>query len=351
MVAKRISYGDLVKGQNLKLTIPVTGDLDHIYGFERRGRSAHEAGQRVHSSASRSRTAAIRAKVTAQETWATDVATRDAARAHGSSQNAGIDSSFPSGELDKTRFPNPQVVVKRQPRGRGGAHRVGSDSGLPAGRRQPNGRIGKGCRVKKVSSLSAEGVDWKSDPRDEERSQQGGHRTARWGGRRSSRPPISCRTGSMLLSARPWPSPIPADGTVHPHAQSEPPGAARPDGHDARDDCRKGDRATYPGAGHYGRSNGGNAGRGRRSGDPSQGSRQAGSRAVDARRGYPVVYAVAGGLLRYENRVWTHTAKLRPTRSTTTCRPCRTIGLSAPSLRACPQCPRPLIKGDSSHQR
>ncbi len=45
---KSISYGDLVKNQQLKLTIPVKGDLTSIYGLDHRGQSADEAGQRVH---------------------------------------------------------------------------------------------------------------------------------------------------------------------------------------------------------------------------------------------------------------------------------------------------------------
>ena len=45
---KSISYGDLIKGQQLNLTIPVARRSDQHHGLERQGKSAHEAGQRVH---------------------------------------------------------------------------------------------------------------------------------------------------------------------------------------------------------------------------------------------------------------------------------------------------------------
>ena len=45
---KSMSYGELVKGQQLKLTIPVSGDLTSIVGLTVTRQSAHEAGQRIH---------------------------------------------------------------------------------------------------------------------------------------------------------------------------------------------------------------------------------------------------------------------------------------------------------------
>ena len=45
---KSISYGDLVKGQQLKLTIPVSGRPHQHHGADGRGQSADEARERVH---------------------------------------------------------------------------------------------------------------------------------------------------------------------------------------------------------------------------------------------------------------------------------------------------------------
>ena len=54
---KKISYGELVQGQQLKLTIPVTGDLTNMFGLTVTGNPPLKPDQRVHrSSASRSRT-------------------------------------------------------------------------------------------------------------------------------------------------------------------------------------------------------------------------------------------------------------------------------------------------------
>ena len=55
---------------------------------------------------------------------------------------------------------------------------------------------------------------------------------------------------------------------------------------------------AYPGPGHYGRSNGGNAGAEDEAVLLSQGRRQAGARAVDARRRHPVVHAIGGCFFR-----------------------------------------------------
>ena len=62
---------------------------------------------------------------------------------------------------------------------------------------------------------------------------------------------------------------------------------------------------TYPGPGHYGRSNGGNAGAEDEAVILSQGRRQARARAVDARRGFAMVHAVARCDLRRADRGWT----------------------------------------------
>ena len=56
---------------------------------------------------------------------------------------------------------------------------------------------------------------------------------------------------------------------------------------------------AYPGPGHYGRSNGGNAGAEDEAALLVEGGRQAGARAVDARRRHPVVHAIASCFFRY----------------------------------------------------
>ena len=94
-----------------------------------------------------------------------------------------------------------------------------------------------------------------------------------------------------------------ADGTVHIYTHNQNPQALR--GEIAQMLGIPMDHIvvrTFIGPGHYGRSNGGNAGGGRRSSHSVEGGRQAGARAMDARRGFPVVDAVAGRVLGHPDR-------------------------------------------------
>jgi nicotinate dehydrogenase subunit B len=59
---KSISYGDLVKGQQLKLTIPVERRPDQHHGIDHHGQSADEAGERVHVIGKSFRNTVIRPK-------------------------------------------------------------------------------------------------------------------------------------------------------------------------------------------------------------------------------------------------------------------------------------------------
>ncbi len=110
---KSMTYGELVKGQQLKLTIPVKGDLTSIMGltvdgnppmkpvseYTVIGKSYPEQRHRFQSC--RQRNLGYRR-----------AAARHAARAHGASEDARLDARCPPAKLDKTRFPNAQVVVK-----------------------------------------------------------------------------------------------------------------------------------------------------------------------------------------------------------------------------------------------
>ena len=110
---KSMSYGDLVKGQQLKLTIPVSGDLTSIMGLTVTGNPPHEAGQRIHRlSASPSGTPSSRPKSPLARQWATDVRLPGMLHARMVHPKTLGSTLVSVGELDKTRFPNAQVVVK-----------------------------------------------------------------------------------------------------------------------------------------------------------------------------------------------------------------------------------------------
>src|SRR5271154_1888515 len=109
---KSISYGDLVKDQQLKLTIPVSGDLTGIMGLRVEGDppmkpvSAYTVIGKSHQNS------IIASKVTAKETWATDI--RLPGMLHGRMvYPKTLGSTLVSvGQLDNSKFPNSQVVVK-----------------------------------------------------------------------------------------------------------------------------------------------------------------------------------------------------------------------------------------------
>lgn len=109
---KRISYGDLVKGQKLKLTIPVSGDLTSIFGLVVEGNPPMKPVSEYTIIGKSYPNSIITSKVSAKETWATDI--RLPGMLHGRMVHPKtLGSTLVSvGELDKSKFPNSQIVVK-----------------------------------------------------------------------------------------------------------------------------------------------------------------------------------------------------------------------------------------------
>src|ERR1019366_3872019 len=70
---KSISYGDLVKDQQLKLTIPVSGSLSGIEGLKVEGKPPMKPVSEYSVIGKSFKNSAIVSKVTAREKWATDV--------------------------------------------------------------------------------------------------------------------------------------------------------------------------------------------------------------------------------------------------------------------------------------
>ena len=68
-----MSYGDLVKGQQLKLTIPVSGDLTSILGLTVTGNPPMKPVSEYTMIGKSFRNSVTASKVTAREQWATDV--------------------------------------------------------------------------------------------------------------------------------------------------------------------------------------------------------------------------------------------------------------------------------------
>ena len=109
---KSISYGDLVKGQHLKLTIPVKGDLTSLMGLTVDGNPPLKPVSQYTVIGKSFKNSVTVSKVTAKETWATDVrlpGMLHARMVHPKTLGSTLESA---GAVDKTRFPNVQVVVK-----------------------------------------------------------------------------------------------------------------------------------------------------------------------------------------------------------------------------------------------
>src|SRR5215471_12239348 len=111
-VGKSVSYGDLVKNQQLKLTIPVGGDLTSIMGLVVMGNPPMKPFSEYTVIGKSVTNSIITSKVSAKETWATDV--RLPGMLYGRMIHPkSLGSTLLSvGRLDKSKFPNSQVVVK-----------------------------------------------------------------------------------------------------------------------------------------------------------------------------------------------------------------------------------------------
>lgn len=109
---KNISYGDLVKDQQLRLTIPVRGDLTSIFGLVVEGNPPMKPVSEYKVIGKSHPNSIVTSKVSGKETWATDI--RLPGMLHGRMvhpKTLGSTLVF-AGQLDKSKFPNSQVVVK-----------------------------------------------------------------------------------------------------------------------------------------------------------------------------------------------------------------------------------------------
>jgi nicotinate dehydrogenase subunit B len=260
---KNISYGDLVKDQQLKLTIPVSGDLTSIFGLRIDGNPPMKPVSQYGVIGKSVPNPVIISKVTAKETWATDV--RLPGMLHGRMVHPKTLGStlISAGQLDKIKSPNSQVVVKGNLVGVvapseweaiQAAEQVAADTkwtdwkGLPG-----SARLYEHLR---------KDADWTAAPVSKSDATKGdvgpviasAHKkfSATYQLPYMKHAPIG--PTMAVADARP-------DGTVHIHTHNQNPQALR--GEIAMMLGVSTDYVivhSHPGAGHYGRSNGGNAG-------------------------------------------------------------------------------------------
>jgi CO/xanthine dehydrogenase Mo-binding subunit len=109
---KSVSYGQLVQGQQLKLSIPVTGTLTDAFGLTVTGDPPMKPVREYTIIGKSYLNPVTTSKVTAKETWVTDVRLPGMLHARMVHPKTLGSTLMSAGALDKTRFPNAQVVVQ-----------------------------------------------------------------------------------------------------------------------------------------------------------------------------------------------------------------------------------------------
>ena len=260
---KTISYGDLIKNQQLKLTIPVKGDLTSIFGLTIEGDPPMKPVSEYTVIGKSFKNSIISSKVAAKETWATDVRLPGMVHARVVHPKTLGSTLVSAGQIDKTKFPNSQVIVKGNLVGVvapteweaiQAAEQVASATkwtdwkGLPG-----NAKLFQHLR---------EEADWTIAPVEKSKDSKGdvapelasAHKklSATYQLSYMKHAPI----GPTMAVAD-----VKSDGMVHIYTHNQNPQALR--GEIAMMLGTTADHVivhSYPGPGHYGRSNGGNAG-------------------------------------------------------------------------------------------
>src|SRR4029077_12585667 len=101
-----------VKNQQLKLTIPVKGELTSIFGLTIEGDPPMKPVSEYTGIGKSFNNSVISSKVAAKETWATDVRLPGMLHARVVHPKTLGSTLVSAGAVDKTKFPNSQVVVK-----------------------------------------------------------------------------------------------------------------------------------------------------------------------------------------------------------------------------------------------
>jgi len=260
---KKIAYGELVKDQNLKLAIPVKGELTGIMGLVVDGNPPMRPVSAYKVIGKSFKNSVIESKVTAKEMWITNVRLPGMLHArvvHPATLGSKLVSA---GQVDQSKYPNARVVVQENLVG------VVAPTEWEA------------IQASQQVATSTKWTEWKGLPGnanlfDHLRKQ------ADWKSAAVSRGPADKGDSSAAMTAA---AKVHAASYELPYMKHAPIGPTmaladvRPDGtvmlhsHTQNPQALRGQIAlmlgispekvvvrTYSGAGHYGRSNGGNAG-------------------------------------------------------------------------------------------
>jgi len=260
---KSISYGELVKEQQLKLTIPVKGELTSIFGLTIEGNPPMKPASEYTIIGKSYPSSIISSKVAAKETWATDVRLPGMLHARMVHPKTLGSTLVSVGQLDKNKFPNSKVIVK--------GNLVGVVAPTEWEAIQASQHVADGTKwtdwkglppSAKIYDYLRKDADWTTTPATKSDASKGdvspvlasAHKnfSATYQLSYMKHAPI----GPTMAVAD-----FAADGTVHIHTHNQNPQALR--GEIAMMLGTTPDQVivhAYPGPGHYGRSNGGNAG-------------------------------------------------------------------------------------------
>jgi len=260
---RSISYGDLIKGQQLNLTIPVKGDLTNLMGLTVDGNPPMKPVSEYTVIGKSFKNSVISSKVAAKETWATDVRLPGMLHARVVHPKTLGSTLVSAGAVDKTKFPNSQVVVK--------ANLVGVVATTEWEAIQAAEQVADGTKWSEWKGLPGNAklyqhlrdeADWKSAPVGKGQADKGSAESVV----ASAKKKVSATYQMPYMKHAPIGptmavADVKPDGTVHIHTHNQNP-------QELRGEIAMMLRTTpdhvivhaYPGPGHYGRSNGGNAG-------------------------------------------------------------------------------------------
>jgi len=260
---KSISYGDLVKNQQLKLTIPVKGELTSIMGLTIEGNPPMKPVSEYTVIGKSFKNSIISSKVAAKETWATDVRLPGMLHARVVHPKTLGSTLLSAGSVDKTKFPNSQVIVK--------GNLVGVVASTEWEAIQAAEQVAGSTKWTEWKGLPGnaklyqhlrDDADWTSAPVEKSKDSKGdaGSVLASAHKKHSATYQLSymkhAPIGPTMAVAD-----VKPDGTVHIYTHNQNLQALR--GEIAMMLGTTNDHVivhSYPGPGHYGRSNGGNAG-------------------------------------------------------------------------------------------
>jgi CO/xanthine dehydrogenase Mo-binding subunit len=260
---KSISYGELVRNQKLNLTIPVKGDVHSMMGLTIDGDPPLKPVSQYTVVGKSFPNPVIPSKVTAKETWVTDMRLPGMLHARMVHPKTLGSKLVSVGPLDKTRFPNAQVIVKGNLVGVVAPtewEAIKAARQVAAGTKWSDWRGLPGNQ--RLFAFLKEDADWKSVPAETSKKSNGDVAAEL---ARSSKKHSATYEMPFLKHAPIGPAmalaDVRSDGTVYVYTHTQNPQALRSGiAHMLSTSVDNVVVRTFAGPGHYGRSNGGNAG-------------------------------------------------------------------------------------------